>query len=214
MAAWQVQISERDTPQNRVVAWLGDGPPTPSGGGGGWESVALMRTHAVMVWRGTSGVVQSVPMVLGATSAQVPVGPMLQALTLMWRPEDDGPPPVVRIYAEGDTVLYQNLDYVITNMELGDAVASPAQLRVQQAVTLELTEYKPDAHLVPATQRSAAGAPRRARAPRTYRVKAGDTLSGIAKRFKVKSWRSIAELNKITDPRSVKVGTVLKIPPA
>jgi nucleoid-associated protein YgaU len=120
--------------------------------------------------------------------------------------------PVVKIYAEGDTVLFQNRDYVITNLELGDAVANTSQQRVQQAVTLELTEYKPDVRLIPASKRPSEARPGRARAPQTYRVKRGDTLSSIAKKFKLSSWRPLAALNKISDPRELRVGTVLRVP--
>lgn len=58
------------------------------------------------------------------------------------------------------------------------------------------------------------GAPRPATAPRTYTVKAGDTLTGIAVRiYRSESrWRDIAKANGITDPRKLRVGQVLKLP--
>jgi len=46
---------------------------------------------------------------------------------------------------------------------------------------------------------------------RTYKVKAGDTLVGIAARFGTTP-KAIADLNGITDPSSLKVGQTLKIP--
>jgi LysM repeat protein len=48
-------------------------------------------------------------------------------------------------------------------------------------------------------------------ATRTYTVKSGDTLSGIAARFGV-TWQAIAKLNGIKDPRTIRTGMVLKIP--
>jgi LysM repeat protein len=45
----------------------------------------------------------------------------------------------------------------------------------------------------------------------TYRVKAGDTMIGIAAKFGTTP-KEIAALNGITDPSSLKVGQVLKIP--
>ena len=44
-----------------------------------------------------------------------------------------------------------------------------------------------------------------------YRVKKGDTLSGIAKRFGVPTY-SIVKINGIKNPNLIKVGQVLKIP--
>lgn len=46
---------------------------------------------------------------------------------------------------------------------------------------------------------------------RTYKVKAGDTLSGIAARFGT-TVKVLAELNKIADPRIIRTGQVLVIP--
>lgn len=47
--------------------------------------------------------------------------------------------------------------------------------------------------------------------PQTYKVKAGDTLIGIAAKFGTTP-KAIAALNGITDPSSLKVGQTLKIP--
>lgn len=51
-------------------------------------------------------------------------------------------------------------------------------------------------------------------APRRYTVVSGDTLWGIAVRFygDGNQWRRIADTNRITDPRAVRIGTVLTIP--
>ncbi len=48
-------------------------------------------------------------------------------------------------------------------------------------------------------------------ASRTYKVKAGDTLVGIAARFGTTP-KAIAALNGITDPSSLRIGQVLQIP--
>ena len=46
---------------------------------------------------------------------------------------------------------------------------------------------------------------------RTYKIKAGDTLGTIAKRFlgSAGKWRLIAEVNELSDPDRVSVGQVL-----
>jgi nucleoid-associated protein YgaU len=45
-----------------------------------------------------------------------------------------------------------------------------------------------------------------------YTVKKGDTLSGIAKKFKIKGgWHALAKLNKIRDPKRLRVGQVIRL---
>ena len=48
-------------------------------------------------------------------------------------------------------------------------------------------------------------------ATRSYKVKAGDTLIGIAAKFGTTP-KAITKLNGISDPSSLKIGQVLKIP--
>ena len=47
--------------------------------------------------------------------------------------------------------------------------------------------------------------------PATYKVKRGDTLSGIAARFGT-TVKVLVELNDIKDPSKLRVGQVLKLP--
>jgi LysM repeat protein len=47
--------------------------------------------------------------------------------------------------------------------------------------------------------------------PRTYKVRSGDTLSGIAGEFGT-TWQVLAELNGIDDPGKLRVGQVLQLP--
>ncbi len=47
----------------------------------------------------------------------------------------------------------------------------------------------------------------------TYTVKRGDTLSSIARRYKVKGgWKALAKLNGLSNPNRLKVGQVLRLP--
>ncbi len=55
--------------------------------------------------------------------------------------------------------------------------------------------------------------PKPSPAGRTYTVKSGDTLSGIAAKFGV-TWQAIAKANKIKSPYRIVRGQVLQIPPA
>ncbi len=54
-------------------------------------------------------------------------------------------------------------------------------------------------------------APVESDAPTTYTVARGDTLSTIAGRNGT-TWQILAELNGISDPRSLRVGQVLQLP--
>ena len=58
---------------------------------------------------------------------------------------------------------------------------------------------------------SAAPNPSAAPATRSYKVKSGDTLVGIAAKFGTTP-KAISTLNGISDPSSLKIGQVLKIP--
>lgn len=53
--------------------------------------------------------------------------------------------------------------------------------------------------------------PKPAPAATTYEVQSGDTLSGIAAEHGT-TWQELARLNKLSDPRRLKVGQVLELP--
>jgi hypothetical protein len=65
--------------------------------------------------------------------------------------------------------------------------------------------------VAPATSVPSPGAVRPTDATRTYRVKAGDTLIGIARRFGT-TVKAIQAANAISDPRLIRIGQILKIP--
>lgn len=223
---WRIRIYEKDRPSRGIHAWLGSTVPTPSGGGGGHEARVRPRREPVLVWAGRpSLMVQSVEIILGGFSDHpaagvdggVPVMAARQTLVNMFRPDDpEDEPPVVKVDTRGDAVMFQQLNYVITNLEWGDAEADAEMNRVQQTVTVELTEYRPDELLrAQHGKRRRKGGRGRSKGPRSYTVKAGDTLSSIAVRLKVKGgWRAIAEIQKppIHDPRSLRVGQKLRLP--
>jgi LysM repeat protein len=58
---------------------------------------------------------------------------------------------------------------------------------------------------------AAAPAPTGGTAYKTYTIRPGDSLAGVAQQFGV-SWQTLALLNGITDPNTIYTGTVLKIP--
>jgi LysM repeat protein len=58
---------------------------------------------------------------------------------------------------------------------------------------------------------TAAPAPAPSTAPRTYTIKSGDSLSGIAARFGTTT-RKLMNLNDITDANRIRIGQVIKLP--
>jgi LysM repeat protein len=74
--------------------------------------------------------------------------------------------------------------------------------------TLVPTEVEPTPPPASATPAPTAA---RTAAQATYKVKSGDTLSGIAAEFGT-TWQALAELNGIEDPGRLKVGQVLQLP--
>jgi len=73
--------------------------------------------------------------------------------------------------------------------------ASPAEASPSPSVTLPPTK----------------GSPAPSDAATTYTVKSGDTLSGIAAKYGT-TWKVLAQLNHITNPSGLRVGTVLQLP--
>lgn len=78
--------------------------------------------------------------------------------------------------------------------------------RIRVFGTIKLTEVSKGTLVLPRRKRPVAQNQTR------YRVKKGDTLMSIAKAKKVKGgWRTLAKLNKIRDPRKLKVGSWIKL---
>lgn len=87
---------------------------------------------------------------------------------------------------------------VITTAPTSGAIvpsATPVQASPSPVHTLVPTEASP-----PPTK-----------APTTYKVQRGDTLSGIAATYGT-TWQVLAQLNHIKNPSALRVGTVLKLP--
>lgn len=191
-------------------------------GVGGWAEVPHPRRKSSTEWQGLPLHRVSLDLLFDAARARKrDVEPELHRLYLMsvpigWKvgqPAPSAEPPVLAIdWAEG-----RSYRWVVNNIEWQHVARDPdTNRRVQARVRLDLLEYvaaeitaTPVAKAQAATSGAAAPA-----AARTYTVKGGDTLSGIAAKQlgDHKKWPKIAELNGIRDPRRLQIGQKLRLP--
>jgi nucleoid-associated protein YgaU len=128
-------------------------------------------------------------------------------------------PPIVTI---DGSVPHSDLTWVINAISWDDTFYSTTGQRIRQYATISLLRYVADDRVQQGTAASRA----RSKAavvgsksgtsgiPTPWVVKQGDTLQYIAlMRLKdYKRWTEIAKLNKIRDPKTIKVGDRLRIP--
>jgi nucleoid-associated protein YgaU len=146
------------------------------------------------------------------------IGPAFATLVNMWRPEaKEGhappEPPVVEISSPGDALPFSDLDWVVEDLEWGEAVADRSGNRIQQAFIVTLREYRADERLQTADH--AKGKPTKARFYEVRRKDLAHGLVGIAEHLHLKGgWRELGDAQhpRIKDPRKIHVGEKLVIP--
>lgn len=212
-APFMVSIAQRDPPHHAVVAKLGPSIPTPSGGGGGWEEVALPKRGSVLIWKGRGLMKLALGVTFDNFTAGHQVAPEYQTLLHMWRPvKDTTPPSIVKLASSGDTIPYQELDWAITDLEwTASAEANEAGERTQQILALTLTEYRPDERLQTAEKKK-----KHKGHTKPYEVKSDhETLGHIAEKFHVKGGAKAlgaAQHPPIKDPRHLHKGQKIIVP--
>ena len=125
--------------------------------------------------------------------------------------------PDTHVVQGGETLFSIALRYGVAVDALARANGIADPTRIHSGLTLRVTNL--DTFIPPTRETSAA--PAAPSAPTTpaaanreqYVVRPGDYLSLIGAKFNM-SWLAIVEVNGITDPDNVKVGTVLQIPTA
>ncbi|HEU5046072.1 MAG TPA: LysM peptidoglycan-binding domain-containing protein [Nocardioidaceae bacterium] len=209
-----------------VRAELGNGYATPAATGG-WQVVSRPRRVGMTDYQGPDPVTQDVPIVLDGTRTGASQEALISRLYQMMRTKV-GPrkePPVIEV--TGVPIPFHGARWVINGITPGDEIRRERDgHRIQAAMTISLLEYVGGNVIIRGGSTKAAKAKHTSPAKKsaakskttgktsTWVVKAGDTLSGIAAKEygDASEWHRIATANNIRDPRSLKIGTKLKIP--
>lgn len=213
---------------------------TSSGSSGGWQVVDRPRRKASTEWLDYSPYTLTFSFILDGGEGVHPnlVEDAIAEMETWELPAPGGiEPPKIAILGP---VPHNDLFWVVASLRWKEAIRDTITGgRSQQIGEISLLEYSPpsvtlQANASPAAaaqQRQAAAAPGSstpavgaappapkppAASGRTYTVRSGDTLSGIAasQLGNVALWTQIASLNGIRDPRSIQPGQVLKLPAA
>ena len=228
-----------DSPEHNALALLGDKTPSHHSGVqsyGGWERIKRKRRRSIVEWLGNEPLVMDVPIIIDAFAKMESVEGIISQIEAMAGREAPGAtdkePPLVHFESMGvvphDYHREENTDWVIEDIEWGDADRDKYGNRVRQAMTIVFAEYIEDddlAGLTSAQKKKLAMAKRsekkgkgakKARQPR-YVVKGSNvTMESIAKTELGKSsrWHEIKKLNpKLHDPTKViQPGTIVLLP--
>lgn len=234
-----VTISSAE-PRLTVTAILGQNPPVPADGYGGWTLVPRPRRKALTEWDGINPLRILVPIVLGVkpgtrggisdgAALNISAVPDREALERMAQPPSAGAePPLVTV--TGNVPHANDGPWVIESFDWDPSPLYANGFLVRQAVTVHLLEYVRDDRLADvnaaaqtrktasaqsaAAAKAAGGNSNQPTKAKVYIVKAGDTLTAIAARVlgNYKRWTDIAKLNGINDPKSITPGQTLRLP--
>lgn len=214
-----------------VEVMLGEGHCTITGGYGGWDVIARPQAVGIATWRGFEPLRMTVPILFNHHGEGEGAGLKTQAeiLTLEkmagrgitgTRSEE---PPIVTVDAPGGVVPHQDQDWVIESIDWGDGIVHRAGNWTRRAAVVTLLQKKTAPKLEERASRRSGGkgAPSGGKggpaksASKTVKVREGQTLRGLAKTHlgDADRWKDIAKLNDIRDPRNLKEGATIKIPP-
>lgn len=184
----------------------GSDAPVITGGGARWTTVERPRRVSIVQWDGDDPYTMDVSIMIdGWTSGTNVEDTIAQVNQLHQSSGDLSPPPYVTITG---AVPVKGATWVITGIDWGTSTIWGADskngkgYRLRQDAVIHFLQWVPETVL----QRNPVGA------TRPYRVPAGATLASIATKFGV-TVASILQASGIRDPKSVKPGDTIKIPP-
>lgn len=219
-------------PKYEFTARLGDGAIVPSDGFGGWDVTPRPRRRGLTEWNGNNPMTIDIPVLFDHFRAGTSVEDDVQQLERMAGWGGQGGEPPLLAFNSGGLIPHDQHDgpthdWVISAVAWGDADRNDHGNRIRQAATITVMEYVEDDVLSDesAAQRHKARKNAQKHKGKTgknkkvghlppYTVKAGDTISKIAKSQlkNANRWREIAKLNHIRDPKNIHVGQKLKMP--
>lgn len=215
LSPWHVTVRSEDA-RHALTGLSGPDPAEITDGRGGWEEVTRNRRTPVTQWVGSGLAKTTVTVWLSGWSDQSSIEPALQVLDVLAPLAPTGETP--RVLVVGAPGVPATMRWVIQSVQVTERLRLPTGETARAQVILELLEYRAGDVVVArqsATKRSVVrnGTPA-ATKPKTYTVRKGDTLAGIAARLLGKSarWTEIAKLNSLRNPNSLKVGQKLKLP--
>lgn len=211
-------------PEYEFTADIGYSPPLVVDGYGGWTVQSTPKDIGLTIWEGRQPIAIEIPFILDnwrrlRGNPGTEVEKMVVQLNRLCGLGRSGQPPKCKVDSAGliphDFHGDAGIDWVIENLSWdadleirnpgGNRVRCGGTITIRQHVDHEvLDKLKVTAHHKPKHRTS-------------YRVRAGDTLSKIAKRKDIygnaAKWRKIADANHIRDPHAkLKVGRRLRIP--
>lgn len=189
-----------------LTVLMGDGPAQLTGGDGGWQVEERWADAPVTWWLSPQPYRQTIPVLFDGNSQEQAIAKLIR---MSRSPGDRKPPPIIMV--SGQAIHRADLEWVIESLTPTDVVRRRASdgNRVRQGYTVNLLQYGQIDILGKQTART-----RRRPTTKSWRVRAEDNLPQIAAIVYGDSrrWKEIAVSNNIRDPRSLKIGRVLKIP--
>lgn len=207
------------------TSYFGDGPALVTEGYAGWQIEQRPKDVGVTVWKGRNPMAIEIPFVIDnlglwdskysddrGAQTEDEVKNLEQLSGIGGRSQ----PPICCVDGGGliphDFTIYSKHRWVIEgiswdrNLEVR-STASARRLRCGGVITIR--QYIIATEML---QRIASNS--RAKKPRTYKVRHGDTLEKIAAKFygNANQWKKIANANNMRDPRSLLIGKTIRIP--
>jgi LysM repeat protein len=190
-----------------VTVLRGMDAPTITGGGGRWTVVPRPRRRSEIQWDGDDPYTMDVSIMFDGWIDDRNVERDIQRVNQMMHSQGQWLPPVtVRIAGalpvKGGVWVITGIDYGTT--VLWDADKHGRGFRYRQDAVLHLLQYLPET-VLQFNRKPGTTTP--------YRVSVGDTIASIAAKWRVTP-AMVTKKNNIRDPKKIKVGQRLLIPPS
>jgi hypothetical protein len=209
-----------DDPELLIEGWLGPESPRYTGGFGGWEITGRPRQIGMTTWEGVDPVELQFQMLWDGIirtgkrrrprENDLSAEPDLRDLMHVVRAWGDATEPGI-IHIDGIPSLLKLDEWVIQNIEFGDAIRRPEDMhRTRVMLDWTVLEYRPPTY----EQRRKKGLGKARRKTMMINVKDNDTPHKIAKRRHCK-WTELRTLNQgivKTANQSLPNGIKIRVP--